>query len=255
MQIGNCRNPQSARREPLGLRRAQPSRRMVTRITTLRSSSLRSTSLQLNAFTLVELLVVIAIISLLAVILLPSLTRAKDAAREVVCASNLRQLHIIGVMYRDDNNDWVQCFSYDDSSWWFQRLFPNTGSVGSWMYGPSLAGTEHDPAYKLLKCPSSDWLWPDGWAYWDDVLYCVNTVGRGPVRVPGSGGPPDSPCPARQPWLTDGRCNYWDEDSIMDVVDSSVHTDGFNVLFFDGHVIKYPSDDKMGVLLYDWIDG
>jgi prepilin-type N-terminal cleavage/methylation domain-containing protein/prepilin-type processing-associated H-X9-DG protein len=55
-----------------------------------------------GGFTLIELLVVIAIISLLVSILLPTLTRAKDLAKTIVCASNLRQIGLAGNTYTGD---------------------------------------------------------------------------------------------------------------------------------------------------------
>ena len=69
-----------------------------------------------KAFTLIELLVVVAIIALLVSILLPSLGKARDLTRNVMCLSNQRHLVTAMTMYSTDGGMYPPCPSWQNAS-------------------------------------------------------------------------------------------------------------------------------------------
>jgi prepilin-type N-terminal cleavage/methylation domain-containing protein/prepilin-type processing-associated H-X9-DG protein len=92
----------------------------------MRTSSSRSFAHA--AFTLIELLVVIAIIAILAALLLPALARAKDKAKAIRCAANMKNWGYATFMYEGDFGDRFPLFCQTDPIWtnpiWFQILAP-----------------------------------------------------------------------------------------------------------------------------------
>ena len=125
-----------------------------------------------DAFTLIELLVVIAIIAILAALLMPVLSSAKERANQVYCLNNMRQWALAFHMYCDDNNGFVpdegdtaEAITYggapnatDNYDFaWYNVIPPDVGSPPLVnLYGRN-GHTPNPPlpsSHSLFSCPS-----------------------------------------------------------------------------------------------------
>ncbi len=98
-----------------------------------------------RGFTLIELLVVIAIIAILAGLLLPALSKAKESGRSAVCRNNLRQLSLGVLMYTEESADFLPwCGDVDrnrPADWvWGGQPSADTGNKSYWRRPPASFG-------------------------------------------------------------------------------------------------------------------
>ena len=194
-----------------------------------------------HGFTLVELLVVIAIIAILSALLLPAVKRAREAAKQSRCLSNLRQIGFAWQMYLQD----------------FAAFPPNTTILGSVFGGKTgsdgqsggnlpadkrilnpyvQADVAHDSPMEVFHCPSDDGF-NDGQAgsaydrFGSSYIYndgglsssCAVKINRNPERVIVAG---DAGWFMQM--IAPYAARFWHTDSENDP--------RFNMLFLDWHV-------------------
>ena len=107
---------------------------------------MKNTHPQNKSFTLIELLVVIAIIAILAAMLLPALSKAREKSRAISCTNNLKHIGTAFAFYADDYANYYPWYTH-----WFRRD-SKKGSIYEYLSSSKANGMA---AWKNFDCPST----------------------------------------------------------------------------------------------------
>ncbi len=193
-------------------------------------------------FTLIELLVVVAIIAILASLLLPVLSTAREKARTSACASQLKQMGMGLTMYCEDNKGSFPPLrpivgDYNQYAWWFTLMAEYVGVT------PTVMNANWYPKDKsVMICPAY-WQRKGGvFSRWACMGYGLPHYANGLGGNPGQSGPPRF---LREVIDADAVTMLADVDGSglkmvgswpVDMMGNHGEKLGTNICFVDGHV-------------------
>lgn len=214
-------------------------------------------------FTLIELLVVIAIIAILAALLLPALSKAREQAKKTICMSNLKSMGLGCTNYTSDNNEWFPpAINYvyrmmDDNEdgtkgAFRQALLPYLGGQDRILYCPSQSNPGY--TYEALHRSGNEWIL--NYLYFGGPRFVVGSAGAGVRNAYWTGISSRDSLPERtiasSAWLLAADIVVKTNGFISDDVTNHVlgFRQGGNTLAVDGHA-EWLTPGKWNVTVFD----